>query len=68
MREYNYTDYAINNANSEAIVYRFANGKVREITVDDLTVMSLLSALGKHFLTEIITVRKSRLAEHQEKM
>ena len=35
MREYNYTDYAINNANSEAIVYRFANGKVREITVDD---------------------------------
>ena len=35
MREYNYTDYAINNANSEAIVYRFANGNVREITVDD---------------------------------
>ena len=35
MREYNYKDYAINNANSEAIVYRFANGKVREITVDD---------------------------------
>ena len=35
MREYNYTDYAINNANSEAIVYRFVNGKVREITVDD---------------------------------
>ncbi len=35
MREYNYTDYAINNANSEAIVYRFANGTVREITVDD---------------------------------
>ena len=35
MREYQYTDYAINNANSEAIVYRFANGTVREITVDD---------------------------------
>ena len=31
MKEYQYTDYAINHANKDAIVYRFANGEVREI-------------------------------------
>ncbi len=35
MKEYQYTDYGINHANSKAIVYRFANGEVREITAAD---------------------------------
>ena len=35
MKEYQYTDFAINHANKEAIVYRFANGETREITVAD---------------------------------
>lgn len=35
MKEYQYTDYGINHANNDAIVYRFANGDVREITVAD---------------------------------
>ena len=35
MKEYQYTDYAINHANKDAIVYRFANGETREITVAD---------------------------------
>ena len=35
MKNFEYTNYAINKANSDAIVYRFANGDVKEITVDD---------------------------------
>lgn len=35
MKGYEYTNYGINKANKEAIVYRFANGEVRELTVDD---------------------------------
>ena len=35
MKNFEYTNYAINKANSDAIVYRFANGEVKEITVDD---------------------------------
>ncbi len=35
MKEYQYTDYGINHANKNAIVYRFANGEVREITAAD---------------------------------
>lgn len=35
MKNFEYTDYAINKANDDAIVYRFANGEVREITAAD---------------------------------
>ncbi len=35
MKDFQYTDYGINHANKDAIVYRFANGEVREITAAD---------------------------------
>ncbi|MCR5019506.1 hypothetical protein [Ruminococcus sp.] len=35
MKDFQYTDYGINHANNDAIVYRFANGEVREITAAD---------------------------------
>ena len=35
MKKYNKTDYAINKTNEDAIVYRFADGTIKHITVDD---------------------------------
>lgn len=35
MKGYEYTNYGINRANKNAIVYRFANGEVKELTVED---------------------------------
>ena len=35
MKNYNKTDYAINKTNEDAIVYKFADGTIKHITVND---------------------------------
>lgn len=52
MKNFEYTNYAINKANSDAIVYRFANGEVKEITVDDFGGDELAFRTWKSFSDE----------------